>query len=456
MNCPCNVIVIFDQEYKNLADLIAKTQRWFPMFGDGAKFLSSASDLCWVWPTGERLEFRVMRTPDDYWKYHGQEYAFIGWNELTKHPTSETFDLSESLNRTSFIPALHSPDPAEPLPDIPLVVLATTNPYGVGHNWVKRKFIDAARPGEVVRTETEIFNPRIQAREVVTRTQVRIFGSYRENVYLPPEYIAGLEGIKDPNRRRAWLEGDWDITSGGMFDDIWDSDQNIVEPFQVPHSWRILRAFDWGSSAPFSVGWWAISDGSARRGPNGDQVPTVRGDLFRIAEWYGWESGEPNKGLKLLAGQIAQGIIEREVKMDIAERVQPGPADASIFDKVNGNCIAEDMGNPVDVMGVKYHGPSFSASNKTPGSRINGHELMRQAMYNAHRTESGVPREAAGLFVFSNCQDGFIRTVPGAPRDKKNPDDVDTTSEDHVVDETRYVILDHSDIIKVSSSYGTH
>ena len=49
-----------------------------------------------------------------------------------------------------------------------------------------------------------------------------IFGSYKENRYLSPEYVLELESIKDENKRRAWLEGDWDITSGGMFDDVWE------------------------------------------------------------------------------------------------------------------------------------------------------------------------------------------------------------------------------------------
>ena len=50
--------VIFDREYKNLDDLISKSLRWFPQFGDGARFLSSRSDYKWVWPTGEELLFR--------------------------------------------------------------------------------------------------------------------------------------------------------------------------------------------------------------------------------------------------------------------------------------------------------------------------------------------------------------------------------------------------------------
>jgi hypothetical protein len=449
--------VIFDREYKNLDDLISKSKRWFRQFGDGAKFISSASHLKWVWPTGEELWFRVMKKEQDYWNYHGQEFPMIGWNELTKYPTDELYDMAMSLNRSSFVPHINLVDGPNgtkiELPEIPLVVLSTTNPYGVGHNWVKQKFIDVAKPGEVVYITKDVFNPRTQQRENITKTQVRIFGSYKENKFLSPEYILELESIKDPNKKRAWLWGDWDITSGGMFDDVWSTEHNIVDDFQIPHSWKIFRSFDWGSSAPFSVGWWAQSDGSDIVLPGGVYKSTVRGDLFRIAEWYGW-NGSPNKGLLMLATQVSKGIVEREMKMGISDRVKPGPADNSIHDTQNGMCIAVDMARKVNINGKMHKGVLWSRSDKSPGSRKNGWEMMRNAIYNAQPEAEGLPRENPGLFVFRSCQDGFIRTVPSLPRSTKDLDDVDTESEDHAGDEVRYVILSNRSLFGSDKTTG--
>lgn len=443
--------VIFDREYKNLDDLISKSKRWFRQFGDGARFLSSGKDLKWVWPTGEELLFRQMKTENDYWNYHGQEFPFIGWNELTKYPNDILYDMIMSCNRASFIPERHSPDKTKPLPDIPLVVFSTTNPYGVGHNWVKQRFIDPAPPGQVVKITKDVFNPRTKRREDITKTQVRLFGSYKENVFLSPEYVLELESIKDPNKRKAWLWGDWDITSGGMFDDVWSTQYNIIEPFTIPNSWRMFRSFDWGSSRPFSVGWWAESDGSDVRMPDGQYRSTVKGDLFRIAEWYGW-TGAPNQGLRMLATQISKGIVERELKMGYYGRIKPGPADNSINDVENGNCIALDMAKKVTINGKVYNGVTWTRSNKSAGSRKNGWEKMRIAMFNAQ--PNGGPREEPGLFVFRNCQDGFIRTVPTIPRDQKDLDDVDTEAEDHAADEVRYVILSMGDRFKSATTTG--
>lgn len=436
--------IIFDREYKNLDDLVAKSKKWFNQFDDGARWLSSGKDYKWVWPTGEELAFRKMRNEDDYWNYHGQEFPFIGWNELTKHPVSDLYDMTMSLNRTSFSPKKHSPRNRQGgrplLPEIPLTIFSTTNPYGVGHNWVKQRFIDVAPPGQVVKITKDVFNPRSGKKEFITKTQVRIFGSYKENFYLTPEYVLELESIKDINKRKAWLWGDWDITSGGMFDDVWSSEYNVVEPFDIPLSWRIFRSFDWGSSKPFSVGWWAESDGSDIRKADGNWYSTVRGDLYRIGEWYGW-SGAANTGVRMLATQISKGIVERELKSGYWGRVKPGPADSAITTVENGSCIAQDMARNVVIGGIPHKGILWENSIKTAGSRKQGWEKMRMAVANAHPNENGTPRETPGLFVFRTCQDGFIRTVPTIPRDSKDLDDVDTEAEDHVADEARYVIL---------------
>lgn len=475
--------IIFDREYKNLDDLVSKSMRWFPEFGDGARFLSSKSDYRWVWPTGEELLFRAIKREADYWGYHGQEFPFIGWNELTKYPTDVLFDAMMSCNRSSFLPETHpliidgelynktgeikfvsrrSSRAMEYLiPEIPLEVFATCNPHGVGHNWVKKRFINVAPMGKIVRRTVNVFNPRTQKREDVVKTQVHIFGSYRENKYLSPEYVAELEGITDINKRKAWLGGSWDIVAGGMFDEVWDSHYHIVAPFDIPATWRIDRSFDWGSSKPFSVGWWAESDGSDVKMLDGTWRSTVRGDLFRIAEWYGW-TGKANQGLRMLANDVAAGIVERELAFGLHGRVRPGPADNSIWDVENGNSIAADMARPVTVNGTKYKGVTWIRSNKSPGSRKAGWNRIRGMLKDAlpcyvmaaDGTPVRVPRERPGLYVWNTCP-MFIDLFPILPRDEKDPDDVDTDAEDHIGDDTRYEVLSKAERARTGTTKGT-
>lgn len=468
--------IIFDREYKNLDDLVAKSQRWFPEFNDGCKFLSSKSDYKWVWPTGEELMFRVAKKRKDYWLYHGQEFPFIGWNELTKYPDGELYEAMMSCNRSSFVPDEHpitidgkafaetgaivlvKPDHNNAqryiLPELPLQVFATTNPFGVGHNWVKKYFINASPLGGMYVEKTRVFNPRTQQEEDVVRRRCHIYGSYRENRNLSPRYVAQLVNIEDPNLRLAWLGGSWDITSGGMFDDLWKSHIHVVTPFTIPSSWAIDRSFDWGSSKPFSVGWWARSDGSDLTLPDGRVVSTVRGDLYRIAEWYG-TNGKTNEGLKMLDSQIARGIIVKEIQMGLYGRVRPGPADNSIWDVKDGNSTAATMEKAVEINGKIYPGIVWLRSDKSAGSRKAGWKRIREYLASAvPKPDNPTSRESPAVFVFSTCK-YFIDLVPTLPRDEDDMDDVDTESEDHIGDEFRYRVLHEARSGKSGTTTGT-
>lgn len=441
--------VIFDREYKNLDDLVTKSKRWFPDFNDGCKFLESAKDYKWVWPTGEELLFRQAAKASDYWKYHGHEYPFIGFNELTKYPSREVYDMMLSLNRSSFLPAEHTPRDAagryrthdgRPLPPIPLEVFSTTNPFGPGHAWVKRDFIDVAQDCHIVRKTVEIYHPREGKHIPVTVTQVAIKGHWSENPYLDDKYIANLYSIRDEAKAKAWRDGDWNINAGGAIADLWDSTTHVVGRFPIPANWRIFRSFDWGSSHPFSVGWWAEANGEEVRyiGTDGQEhvFCPQPGSLVRFWEWYGYKGrlGD-NEGAMLSASDVAIGIVERERLLLergwIARPVEPGPADNSIH-----NVTERDT----DTIAKKMldRGIAWLASDKSRGSRMIGLQLLRD------RLEASLRNEDAGIYWMDCCR-ASISLLPSLPRDPDNPDDVDTASEDHIYDETRYAVLQAGD-----------
>lgn len=445
--------MILDTEFKDLADVLAQSRRFFGLFNDGAKFLESHSDYKWVWPTGEELLFRHAKKIQDYDTYHGHEYPFLGWNELTKHPTGALYDKMMSTNRSSFNPIEHTPryfdqdgtehyqtSDGKPLPPIPLECFSTTNPSGPGHNWVKRRFITPARNGHVVRRNVEIFNPRTQQDEIVVVKQVAIFGSYRENPYLDPKYIATLNEQKDPNLKRAWLYGDWSVISGGALDDVWNETVHKRPRFKVPHNWHVDRAFDWGSTHPFSVGWWAEANGEEVKLDDGTYWCPAPGSLIQINEWYGTEEIGTNRGLKISGGDIAKGIKEREIWMMesgmIGTQPMPGPADNQI-----GNVIMVDIETIEKQMADK--GVCWTKSDKSNGSRINGLQIMRDML------ENSVRGEGAGLYFTTDCP-ASLEILPSLPRDAKKLDDVDSEAEDHPYDMARYRCLAGSNRIATS------
>lgn len=413
--------ILFRQTFPQLSDVIVKSAKWFPLIFPGARY--NESKHVWTWPDGETLTFSYGMREKDYWQYHGKSWPWIGFEELTTWPDPAFFLKMFSCCRSS-------------KRGMPRKIRTTTNPYGPGHNWVKMRYNLPVPPGEImgllVETEGE-------------PERIAIHGHLDENQILltaDPKYKDKIRASARGNKAQlmAWLEGSWDIVAGGMFDDVWDAKRHVVPDFVVPSSWRVYRSFDWGSSAPFSVGWWAMSDGTDLTFPNGKCCSTVRGDLFRIAEWYGW-SGEPNQGLKMVDTAIAKGIIERELAMKIHERCKAGPADASIFKTENGVCIANGLQKPQFVGGRKYH-VSFVSSLSAPGTRKLGWAVMRERFLAVNPCETRVgPREFPGLFVTARC-DQFRRTVPVLPRDMdKDPDDVDTNTEDHIADEARYMTV---------------
>jgi hypothetical protein len=458
--------IIFDREYKNLDDLVVKSKRMFLEDG-GCRFLSSNSDYKWVWDTGEELLFRVAKSPDDYWSYHGHEYPFVGWNELTKYSNNQLYTKMLSVNRSGFSAVEHTPRltgklvgnmtdfdewnyhgyehyegrpfqagdyktfDGRPLPEIPLEVVSTTNPYGAGHNWVKREFIDPAPYGKIISKTVRIFDPKTKEDIDVTRKHMTLFGTFRENPYLSPMYIAGLYEETDENIIKAWLNGDWDIVAGGALDDKWRRNVHVLPRFKIPKGWIIDRALDWGSTHPFSVGWFAEANGEEVTLPDGRVFAPKAGTIIQIAEIYGTKQIGTNVGLKKGAKEIAKAILEVEQELRqggwIVGKVYEGPADNEISSvrEVNTDSIEKLMAEA---------GVTWEKSDKGSGSRVNGLQLFRD------RLQASIDGEDPGLYFMDNCR-ASIATIPVLPRDDDRPDDVDTTAEDHAYDMVRYRLL---------------
>ena len=435
--------IIFRQSYPQLADVQAKSEKWFRLIFPEAKF--NRSKMLWEWPTGERLLLRHMGRREDYWNYHGHEYPFIGWEELTNWPDDGCFKSMFSCCRCS-------------TPGVPRMIRATCNPYGIGHNWVKDRYRLHGDTKKMINITDAVDS---EGRPEPFRTAIH--GNVTENKILlnaDPNYVQTvIASAANPAMAKAWLDGSWDIVAGGMFDDVWDAKVNIVDRFNIPVSWYLNRSFDWGSSAPFSVGWYAESDGTDLRFPDGKIMSTVRGDIFRIKEYYGW-NGQPNQGLKALAKDIAKEIVEREISWGLRDptgngplRVKPGPADSSIYDVENGVSIGMDMEKQIRIGNNLHKGVYWTRADKRAGSRKTGWEAIRKMMA-AAKSDEGLPRENPGFFIVGEENPQFLRTVLSLPRSERDLDDVDTTAEDHIGDEVRYRVRSSGNVVASGRHIG--
>jgi len=400
--------VIFRLHYQDLEDVISKSKRLFRELYPEARFLSGKGDLKWVWPTGEELIFRKFNSIDDYSGFHGQEFPWILWEEITNWPTDECYEVMKSCNRSA---DTYGTDGEK----MPLQYLSTTNPSGPGHGWVKKYFILAG----------DAYAPILNE---VKEARCHIPSSVFENPHMDDDYVKSLFAIKCPNLKKAWLYGSWDIVSGGLFSDVWSEKHNTCKPFDIPKTWRISRSFDWGSSKPFSVVWYAESDGSDYIDADGNDVATVRGDLFCILEYYGC-NGEVNVGLRLTAREVAINIRDYEMNHPLLKgrKVIGGPADTAIWTVENGNSVQVSM----RAMGI-----TWKKADKSSGSRKAGWEQIRE-MLKAGHDGSGMP--ALRIWSGGSCP-WLLMLLPVAPRDKRDPDDLDTDSPDHNLDALRYKV----------------
>jgi hypothetical protein len=374
---------------------------------------------------GSKIHLCHCQYEKDRYKYQGAEIHVLMIDELT-HFTEKIYTFLRGRCRIGALPVPDQYKGAFPR------ILCGSNPGGIGHTWVKHTFVDYAPQMKLRRCRPDdggMIRQYIPARLEDNPTLI-------EN---DPLYEMRLQGLGDAALVKAMREGDWDIVAGGAVDDVWRRDIHVINPFLIPKNWHVDRSFDWGSSHPFSVGWWAESNGEDVKMIDGSIKCYPAGTLFRIQELYGCQPGKPNTGLKKLAKDVAKDILRYQNDGMLKRlNVKPGPADSSIFNLENGMSISKDM---------KDAGVSWLTANKSPGSRKNGLELLR-TMLSSAIVAPGEKMEEPGLFVFNNCTE-FIRTVPVLPRKETDPEDVDTASEDHIYDEVRYRVLSKSKPAKV-------
>ena len=391
--------LILRKTYPQLSEMIDRSREIYTPSFPNAKY--NEQKHCWTFPSGAKIYFGAMQHTDDRTNYQGKRYDFIDFDELT-HFTWDEYSYLFSRNRPNG-------------PGTRCYIRAQANPGGIGHGWVKERFITPAPPMTPIYDEIKIVFPDGKTQ---LRRQSRIFvpSSIFDNKILmenDPEYITRLAALPE-NEKKALLYGDWDSFSGQVFTEwrnnpdgyITRKDTHVIAPFKIPSTWKIYRGFDFGYSRPFSVGWYAVDHDNR---------------LYRVRELYGC-TGTPNEGVRWEPGEIARKIraIEKE-DVNLKGRHISGIADPSIFDESRG----ESVGSMLEKAGVYFE--------KADNTRIAGKMQIHNRLA---FDENGVPM----LYVFSTCKH-FIRTVPALVYSQSDVEDIDTTAEDHIYDEVRYIAM---------------
>lgn len=319
------------------------------------------------------VKFRYIRNHEDAEKYQGRSMDFIGVDELTKH---EEKSIQELLS------CLRSPKGFKP------VFKGTCNPGGIGHGWVKERYITATDYGHKI-TKDEITNNKIQF----------IPASVYDNTVLmenDPAYVKRLENLPE-DKKRAFLYGDWDVFQGQYFNE-WRNETHVVMPFSIPNHWMKFCSIDWGYNDPCAVYWHAV-------GPD-RHVYTYRELYIRQTK--------------------ASDVAREMVRLSIGEDIQYTVASPDMWQKrgndyEKGESIAEtflDEGVYVE---------------RADNSRVLGWNRMREYMSNA---ADGKPYWQ----IFKTCTN-LIRTLPALIYDDRRVEDVADGIEDHAPESCRYALM---------------
>ncbi len=413
VNVPHYKALILRKTYPQLTELIDKSLRYYSAAFPGARY--NASEHTWRFSSGAKITFGSMQHSKDKLNYQGKAYDFIAFDELT-HFTYDEYIYLSSRNRPNG-------------PGTRCYIRATANPGGVGHGWVKDRFITSGKPMTTIWEKVQVARPDGNL-ETKYRSRIFVPSSVFDNKILldnDPDYLIRLASMPEAERR-ALLYGDWDSYSGQFFAEWRDSPDptmcskvgitveqalvqrrftHVIEPFDIPRHWTFMRSYDFGYNKPFAMNYYACD-------PDGV--------IYMIAEYYGC-TGVPDEGVKWTPDEQFRRFREFEDAHPLlhGRRFVDSVADPSIWDTSRGESVAET---------AQRHGIYF-----TPGdnARING---WMQVRYRLQFDSNGYPR----LYVFDTCK-AARRTMPLLLFSETHPEDCDTKMEDHLQDSLRYLCM---------------
>ena len=228
--------LILRRSMPELRELIDKSRELYPKAFPGCKYREV--EKMWNFPSGAKIEFGFLERDADVYRYQGQAYSWIGFDEITHLPTEFSWNYLASRLRTT---------DSEIVP----YMRCTANPGGVGAHWVKKRYIDYSPP-----------NVSFEGADGLTRKFIP--ARLDDNPYLAEDgrYEQMLKALP-PTQRKQLLEGNWDVNEGAAFTEF-SIDTHVISPFQIPVHWERVKGIDYGYASESACIWAALdpSDGT--------------------------------------------------------------------------------------------------------------------------------------------------------------------------------------------------
>ena len=222
--------LILRRSMPELRELIDKSRELYPIAFKGAKF--KEVEKLWQFPSGAKIEFGFLERDADVYRYQGQAYSWIGFDEITHLPTEFGWNYLASRLRTTN-------------PAIKTYLRCTANPGGVGAQWVKKRYVEPSGS-----------NTSFEGKDGLTRKFIPALLQDNPHLAEDGEYERMLQSLPAIQRKQL-LEGNWDISEGAAFAEF-EPAVHVIPPFELPSWWERIKAVDYGYAAESCCLWAAI------------------------------------------------------------------------------------------------------------------------------------------------------------------------------------------------------
>lgn len=381
------------REYPAMQEAIERAAELYPVAGGRW----SKSERTWRFPSGARILFRHLQHDDTVQSFKSQAFAVIAWDELTTF-TEAQYTYLRSRNRTT-------------APGVRCQIIAATNPDGPGLGWVRSRFIDGLAPNVM---HVEVMPNQAK------RSRAFIPATLADNPHLGADYEASLLTLGGADQK-ALLGGDWYAYDGQVFRlergrnllTLEDAKAHWAGRSEPPTWWPRYRVLDWGYAKPYACLWVAVD-------------PDGRGWVYR--ELYGAQKDErgntkANVGAGHSAGHVGELIAS--VEHEHGEEMAGSWAGPDLWNEGRGDYGSQKpLVDDFRAAGCRWTGKW----NAGRGSR----RAKRQRL--CALLDSGSQSTLAGIVLVKERCPELVRTLPALQYSSADPEDVDTTAEDHAYD----------------------
>jgi hypothetical protein len=335
--------------------------------------------------------------------YLGSEYAIQAWDQVEAHTEWQFITMQSRLR----IPLELERAGLHPR------AIATANPGGRGHVWVKRRWIDPAPP-------MVVWQPNPTDAEPAPGTRLFVPALLDDNPHVGPSYARRLDNL-DPMLRRAWRFGDWDVLGGQRFGHF-RRNTHVISPAQlpIPLTGGVPKAVgvDYGITAPFCALWGALF-------PGNPPLIVVYRELYKT-------DLTPRQQAELILASERPG--ERDPERPIPVFLDPSTW-ARAADVVEGKDNLHPERPPTNSIAWRYADAGVPV-RRANNDRLAGAAALDEALL-IHEYAGGI--QLPGILIYDTCLN-LIRTLPELMRGEKRPEDIEDDSEDHAYDALRYLL----------------